>query len=370
MPLVVVLAGGITTGAELPPTIDGIIKLPPITLRTRGLSPQQAVEALSKETGVAIYPFRRAVPEGKSLSPKSPVFDLWTARQYRPIDFDLESVSFWPAMRRIAVHANIGIRNGGRDVVLYEQLESNELPAPGVLSETPLTVGHLIPAEGGPAFTVDLYVDPRVPLLSAGPVVIERAMAERGRSINASAQRGLHRQFRDRWRIHDYVQYTLPDQPAARIVLLSGYAPVMVVTRSQTVEFPLDQLGFAVEIGPWVVKLEDFRSSHFVGGNAVRDFFIGFERRQPSSVPVPPVLGVLAQLVDANGRAMIVTGDSRPQTTVSGGIREWVEFECALRDGAPATPAKLLVDVPLEIKSAIVPFEFRDIPMPRAGGDR
>ena len=76
-------------------------------------------------------------------------------------------------------------------------------------------------------------------------------------------------------------------------------------------------------------------------------------------------LQALVQLRDASD-APLARDFRVPKShaTPTGGLREEFGFWWGRYDQNPATPAKLVVAVPLELKEAALLFEFKDVKLP------
>jgi hypothetical protein len=384
-----------TQPATTAPTIDKVVPLPLISLKTKGMSPRDALAAISKQTGVAIYPFGYDVKAESEVSATSPKWDLWASRKFDPLDFDLDGVSFWQAMRRITARAGLTIDYGGLDVVVDKNPGWGSLPAPSAVSEVCPEVLGAIPLDvarnyngdpnnapidmgtdkngairvygGGGGYSdlfIFLYVDPRIRICSMGDLHLDVATDGTGHAL---PERHCTVQIRPEslWQVCCMPSLAPVNDGTNRIGELRGYLPVSIVTSMKSVILPF-KLGYKQTVGPWVIEVADFTKWIMAGNQnyAAERALVSFEYAGERTVPLPGTLVPLVRAVDSKGQALAPDGDPYPpRISVSGGERAWLDYSTALANGDYAEPAGLQVDVPLKIENAIIPFDFKDIPL-------
>jgi hypothetical protein len=354
-----------------PPPVDQVVRLLPIALQIKGQSPQQALAALSRQSGVAIYPYAFKRDEAYKLTP----FDLWGSREFPAIDFDVPPSSFWEAMRQILTYSQLGEidATGTSDVVLVPQAYFGGFSDPWMVSDKPLVFARIpkeysdVSAAGVQSLLMRVYLDPRVQLLDVSTGEITAARDETGREIDArlSVLPEQSSGHYSRWNL--LCRWKVAFQPNAKwqVSALQGYLVATIATKVQTVRMDLLE-GLVSSAGPWTLHLENLEFWGTASRSRSLNLVISLEKEEGANVPLPALLNWVVRLQDAGGNALSLDWAEPPTFTPSGGLRQQLRFNCNRANGEKAEPAKLLVDFPLEIKEVSLPFEFKGIePLPK-----
>lgn len=325
-----------------PAPIDQVVNFPPINLKTKGLMPEEAFKLLSQATGIRISPAQQISSPGVGVSKK---IDLWGDRPYSKIDFDLESVSFWQAVDRLAAQAKLQVEDDDGWMRLYPDSGT----AMGWADANP--VFHF--RSDDELFRVRLTVelDPRVRICAVSPPVLEAADPD----VPAHA-------LTDCQLTPTGMSSEIGIDRRQQLTSLRGYVPVTVVTKSKEVELPLT-VGAKVVAGPWTVQVVGFRK---IGGNIgmTTRIDVSVEPNDKTSRAVPANLDSVVQLCDPFGVPLSLKQPPGPPMTAAGGIRQQFTYWDDYPDQTVALPWKIVITAPVESKDAILPFEFKDVGVP------
>jgi hypothetical protein len=368
-------AADATRPTTRPAEIDTLVHIPPITLKTKGLSGRDAFTLLGKATGVTFFDAKRV---STGMMGFSRAIDLWGDGSHPDIDFDLDGVSFWQAARRLGERANVDAYGDGMEVTL-----DPIAPNTGKDCEQPLFTAHIEARRGyhqtvslrgsvnqdtitdvSAGYSLSVKVDPRVAIAGFSSPVIETTRDNLNHDVPLVSGDD-HNGGRPVIGSHfaNFPMFAVPAPGATQLSILHGYVPVTVVTKPNKVVWPL-QVGAKAVAGPWTIELVDIGNESSNLGRSL-DVFVGIERTDPaSSDPFPLDLNALVQIVDKTGEPLVRRTASEPRATVSGGYRERIAFWDAHADQTAAEPDKVEINIPQEIKPAALPFEFKDVALP------
>ena len=272
------------------PTLDSVVKLPRISLKTQGLTAKEAFELLSKETGVPIFSRKwesRAVMPGLNPGEKDKAVefeeDVWDYAFKRAMNFDIENASFWEAACRIADYSGIGIESARSGTVVLTRRDRDDIVGLGKrvfldhaliwmrdgdisrinslsYNEDP---GKMDRVHVSNSLLVHMALDPRIRVVSEVFATWEGALGGDGRPIepivlqdeNEEWELGLFSSLKDEIRLHDFdtidaeFDFHLRDWPTKEISVFRGWFEMDVATETKSVEMPVDQLGYAKKEG-------------------------------------------------------------------------------------------------------------------------
>jgi hypothetical protein len=362
-------------------TIGQVVPLPKITLHTSGHAPIDAFAMLAAATETTICPINSIAddPMGQSKP-----YDLWNARAYPQIDFDIDTPCFWQACDQLMEKAGLENPFGGdRWIVLGPKPDIPGLDLRASVSDQPAVRARISMRPGyhmemrtddEPPQVTDipeslelrLLVDPRIRICAIADPVFEEAVTDDGLNVRIQTVRSIT--FRDRpWELQALVS-TDPPRQSGSLRILRGYVPVRVVTKWQSTEIPLN-LGEKKSVGPWTLEVVECN----VGGRRLvsglgwfknNDMLLGMESTQPELAAKVQDIRNLVRLEDATAAPLVpffAGGIAQPRRTVTNGIRQRFCITWARWDEKPVDSTKLVVDFPLEIEDAMVPFEFSNV---------
>jgi hypothetical protein len=340
----------------------------PITLQFQQKSPQEILDDLARQSGIKT----RVNPA-----------NLWATRPAQLIDINVQNVSYWRALKEICKAAGLQVNGWDREVVLMSGAGRFGLTGDGPASDKGpvMAIGQRIfrsqtadlqSGEMRRACTLNLllYVDPRVRLVAWRPVCVLSARDEKGNDLNGNVSAGV---YADRynetsaWQISQTVGLTPATRTGGTVAELKGYLPAIVVLKTQTLEIadPLAKKPFKQDVGNWTVELGGIKDKR--PGQVPKAYQVDLVLQQrDKSAPLPSFdLGRLVQLVDAKGAILMrqryegtsSTSDGRTQASL-------VYMQQTFGGEQIGVPAKLLIDVPVEMKEMGLPFEFKNLPLP------
>ncbi|MFI5381518.1 MAG: hypothetical protein ACHRHE_19650 [Tepidisphaerales bacterium] len=339
-----------------------------ITLHLKGALPRQAFDEFFQQAGATL----RVVPD-----------NLWDSRPFSPADVDIEAQPYWVALPELCKTYDVQVQNAGdRDVSVVDKTSQYRLfgKAPRVVHGPFMVIAQSVSRSQWAelnfnqnvskhcAVQLIVLAEPKLRVLQGAYVAhIDEAVDENGNSLLMPAAQqieGVQRLTGCAWNL----QATLkPADPLGdRIARLSGTARYWIQTRSEKTEianlaeakdrsqqvggraFVVKELKKQGEM--WQIKLS---FSRFAWGGA-----------DMGSLQDPN--GSTIRLLDADGRTLPRIGGVATNFTADNMMEMLFSF------GRPAStaadkvpdPAKLVVEIPTEMKEMTVPFEFTDLPMP------
>ncbi|MGA2499131.1 MAG: hypothetical protein ABSH20_15425 [Tepidisphaeraceae bacterium] len=340
----------------------------PITLDLRQKSPQEMLDELTRQSGV-----------------KTRVFpaNLWQTHPTPLADIDVKGASYWRALKEICRLAGLQVNGWDREVVLMAGAGRFGLTGDGPVSDSGsvMAMGQRIfrshtadlqTGETRRVCTLNLlmYVDPRVRLVAWKPVCVTSARDEKGNDLRGGISAGVNvDRYSDvsAWQISQTVGLNLASRSGGTVVELKGYLPAVVVLRDQTLEIPepLARKQFKQDVGTWTVELIEVKDKR--PGQIPKAYEVDLAMQQHGQVSSFPKLdlGRLIQLVDAKGAALMrqryegtsTTSERRTQASL-------VYMQQTFGGEQIGPPAKLVIDVPVEMQEMGLPFEFHDLKLP------
>ena len=385
------------------PTLDSVVKLPRISIKTQGLTAKEAFELLSRETGVSIISRvwkEETVMPGHNPGEKDREVefekDVWNTAVKGRLNFDIENASFWEAACRIADYAGVGIEEViGETVVLGKRVQEGKYSAVfrcftenatvvTVLERTVTLDENEKLEETDPGRIENKIVflmtrDPRV-ILSMdviGKMTLEELVDNKGRPIlrgrrESSIQKDDAEKPLENKGIA-YFEYGGINQAECNVGLketfgcqisrLRGNFEIRIPMDIQEVGMPMDQLGFVRQAGDWQVKLENFSYSHRKGVNGVETVLLGLTRRGDALNDIMTLNG-LVRAYDERGVGIPIQGNGMTKKTVKGGVLQniYLDYETEQLRTMPA--AKMKVYLPGRIEKGVVPFDLKKMNWP------
>jgi hypothetical protein len=339
-----------------------------VTLNLKGASPRQAFDEFFQQTGDAL----RMVPD-----------NLWESRAFPPADVDIQAQPYWAAMRSLCKTYDVQAQNAGdRNLTIVDRGSQSPLfgKAPWVVHGPFMVIAQTVTRNQWAELNVNqnanhhcalqliVLAEPKLRVLQGSYVAhLEEALDENGNSLlmpNLQQMEGVQRLTGLCWNL----QATLkPADPLGdRIARIRGTGRYWIQTRSEKTE---------------VANLADAKDrSQQVGG---RSFTVKELKKQGETWQIKLSLPRLAwgnadmaslqdpngstiRLLDADGRSLPRMGGVATNFTADNMMELLFSFgrpASAAADKA-ADPAKLVVEIPTEMKEMTVPFEFTDLPMP------
>jgi hypothetical protein len=329
-----------------------------ITIKSDRITPKELFRQLGEQAGVALEP---APP------------NLFETLARAPVAIDVDHQPFWLAMREINARTNITLSTWGNREM---KLTSGQHPqGPNFVTGAYMIVANRVSRSRtvdlgnqiGPQnqFVVQLtaFAEPKLRLVrAAGAARVETAVDDNGRSLALPNmdmnQYGYYQQIGNAWQ----VSVPLADIPniGTKIAMLKGTIAADLCTRFEHLEVPdiLSARSVEKSVGDARITVLDVSRKGELFELRIRAEMRGSEVEW-SRLPLNDIA-----LVDAEGIQL-----ARRGTSASGKNNTYeatVQFAAGQsQDGKkPGDPAKLVWDVPIEVKDVTIPFEFSDIPIP------
>jgi hypothetical protein len=214
-----------------------------------------------------------------------------------------------------------------------------------------------------------VLVEPKIRLAGrTGDSQLEEATDDLGQSL-VPPQRGpfhVYGSGSGQHVLNMMISLAKPPRPSSRLVRLRGSIQIDVVARSDTVEIDniLSAANRTVALGNWTLRVKEVKpgdgscSLEYVVSSEVADMRRGFPDFNHESIA----------LLDADGRRIARRGHSSSGKADQNNV----QYECsaefswtANRGAVTGPPAKLVWELPVEVRQVQVPFEFKDLPLPR-----
>jgi hypothetical protein len=357
------------------PTLDQVVNIAPIALKTAGHKPEEAFTMLGQAVGVTFTP-------GQDRRMQENV-NVWESRAYDKLDYDLEGVNFWQAALRMADLAKISPAGGPRNFTLESKFTDEQLPtyADEMRSMRALLYGGQFANRqmaGGYAMqmNLELLVDPRVVLLSVGKLNVQSCddsadnplgLSQRDLKYPGVTSTGVSTYHHGAQSISNSFEVRLDNAPTT-IEVFRGYVSVTVATASKPLEYAIDHGQVSDqkphEVGEWRITASESRRPPAatrplmgggMGGGAPPDyeFTLTVERLKDTAPPFPSNNSMLTSF-EARGASISNTGAKDPMK------QEWKVS--VYTNGLNIGPTnKLFIQVPTEAKEVVLPFDFRHL---------
>lgn len=335
-----------------------------LSLHLKNASPQQVFAELARQSGV----FLRTDPP-----------NLWEARPATGIDLDIDRQPFWAALRQINGKLNFGLIGSEQELLIADTSRNGLLP--------PLNTARL--AISGPFLILGTFVntnrsvelnqpqnirrsgsvqflllaEPKIRLLQYSSAArLELAQDEKGNSLLVPAVVGEYMQPAHSAALYLNAPLLLPADPGQRIARLKGAVRLAVQSRSQQAEvanvlaqpsawrsvagrrFLFQQARQLAD--SYQVQVRLYRGGWNPGEWDARLPASGFKLLDADGIPLTPL------------RPTWGAGLDQIELTMQFRRQPWAGGQ------RPGEPAKLVWEVPVEMRPISVPFEFTDLPLP------
>jgi hypothetical protein len=378
----VAMGGGGGDGVAVPvadaPALDKVVTLAPFTLKTKGKSPQEAYAMLGEAAGVKFVTERDWRVGGNAPN-------VWQMPR-QPIDVDLERVNFWAAAMGLGERAAV-VPTGDNYSLSVEPISPNYRRPVQVQDTGAMRVAlHAGPAlrtaadDIAPVWTLEFLMDPRLAVCAVGALDIQAA-DDAGKKLEVKSSTAKwpgdtrpylgvnHGILAITNEVRIFTQGT-----SAATAVIRGNLPVVVATASKRVEW--DMVNGAVtdhaphRVGDWTITALE---SHVMRSGARsgpeqpdREFMLKVERMSDKAPPFPACKDAIVHFEGSAGApvggvttAGVPTAGVKEPTGNDPLVQEWPVRLVTVGLRHPAT--KMIVDVPVEVKEVVLPFEFKDM---------
>ena len=339
-----------------------------ITLHVRGGSPKAVFAEISRQAGA-------------ELRPHPP--QLWDSKPWPSVDLDIDRKPFWLVMKEVCDLYGLAPRSNGneRDVELVERTASaNARPwgtaptimhGPFMVSATYVNRYHYLdlnaPGNVKRNASVQLlvYAEPKLRVLqSTYNARLEEALDDAGSSLISPGVQNDGLQPNNSWVMTLNCSLTPTETTGNQITSLKGTGRFLVQTRSETAEVldVLNARNVSRTVGGKKFTLKEVRKN----GESAYQVTITLYRAGWNLAEwnyMYPYSNF--RLVDASGRSL-----ARVNASGQGGGQDQTDVTLHFQRGSLAggevagEPVKLVWEVATETREIVVPFEFRDLPLP------
>ncbi len=354
--------------ASRPAMIDDGMLPKLITLNLHQKTPQEMLERLTEQTGVRI----RANPA-----------NLWQSRPATKADLSLKDVSFFRALREICGLGGLQVSGVDRDLMVMAGGGRFGLLGDGPISDNGglMVIGqrihraHTADLQTGEirrncAFSLTLFIDPRLRVVAWKPMVVSEARDDQGRNIIGPtyASPAVERYTEAiAWQINQTVSLTPATRTGGVIAKFKGYLPAVLALRttSITIDDPLTRKQHKQEAAPFTVELLEMKDQRPNQTPKTYQVDLALHCRDKTDLPAFE-LGRLVQLVDAKGVPLMRQRFQATKTAwADGRAQVTLIFNQQTNLGEQiGPPTKLIVEVPVELREVGLPFEFRELALP------
>ena len=337
-----------------------------ITLHMKNASPAAIFAEISKQAETDMRP--------------TPA-NLWESRTWTGIDLDVDHQPFWVAMREICEKLQLGIQSSGlsREMMITDRNMMRVWgQAPSVVSGPFLFTANMInshrmidlnqPGNATRNCNIQMlvFVEPKIRVLQGSYLArIEEAVDENGKTL-VGAPRVVSEAMQppSNWYWNLSISLMPPADAGQKIASLKGKARFIIQTKAEKAEIAdvLSARNVAKVVGGKRFTLKEVRKageSYVVQMTLYRSGWSANEwmLMYPYNI---------FRLEDAKGNRLMRTGNAgggggggdEANVNLTFARQAW---QCGESAGEPA---KLLWEVPTESKEVLVPFEFKDLPMP------
>ncbi|HET6250603.1 MAG TPA: hypothetical protein VFE47_23145 [Tepidisphaeraceae bacterium] len=333
-----------------------------ITIHLKNATPKAVFEELSRQCYADLQPFPQ---------------NLFDQGDQPKVSIDIDRQPFWTAMNTIADKTGIDLQQYNEGVRLMHggfRMNSpfSTIQGPFLVVATQISRSQTeMLANGGGSssdFSIQMmaYSEPKLHVLSSSAgVKLEIAVDDAGNSLMPTSEgnRGYYGGSGGCWNLFAQLKY--PDHPGKKIARIKGTSRFLIQTKSQRIEIPdiKNVKEMTRIVGDMPVVFHEMKKTNEIwelrlSGNPQA---LGNNRWAQFNQSVQTNLQVLddkGQMLEHRG--MSSRGDNN-------GIEFTLMFSPSLRpDGRNSSdPAKLVWEVPTASKEIEVPFDFKDLPMPR-----
>ena len=347
-----------------------------VTLHLKDVAPRRAFEELARQS----YATFKTWPD-----------NLWEQLPATPVSADFDRQPFWVVMRNLGGQCGVELRDiNGVPHLTQGGGQAGGLPVVQgafLVVATQVTRSVLIPL-GQPAalpddtFGVQLtaYAEPKLTVVRmASPVKVEQATDDKGNHLEpppaADADFSPSGGSQSEWNLFARLQY--PQDPGTRIARLRGSAAFTVQTRGRRIE--VDHLPAAPErdevVNGMRLTFRDFKKSE--GKTWTLRLRLAYADAAHAGRPRPietelwqANIQTRLKVLDAGGQALEYTGFGSSGGAETMDVQLTFSPSQALDGRTSGDPVKLAWEIPTETRDVVVPFEFADLPMRQAPGDR
>ena len=331
----------------------------PITLHLKNASPREALAAISRQCSVSIQ-----------TSPD----DLWEQGRWPMVTLDVDHRPFWEVMRDLGNRLGVHFLSDPREVRLTR--------AAGRVADVSVAGAFAVAMDASGfrnRLTVDLsvYGEPKITILRTIALELDRATDDQGNPLVpqvgrrgfAGARFGRGRRFGggpSAGTRRLFLPFQLPAPDATHIGRFQGRITLVVQTRAETWRVP-DPLGMSPAtrlVDSIPVTLEGL--TRRAAGDSYE-----LQATIPDGWTSPAIQEEVLELIrnrlrvlDAAGHPLSLSGTDTQAT--SDGTEISAEFSRTPQGGGAKAglPATLVWDVPADTRTLVVPFDFKDVPIP------
>ena len=367
---------GVVVPVASAPVLDKVVSFAPLSLKTKGKSPEEAFKMLGEAVGVKVV-------AGKDRRLSGGVNRTVWEKQYPPVDFDLEQVNFWEAALRLGERALV-IPSFDGYTLTVGAMGYNHYTAVQTYETTAMHVGlHAgLPAGGSrdtnsSVLTMEFLLDPRLAVYSVGQLEIQSADDVAGQHMNVRPSAAV-------WpgsggvmvlylgpahgnnSISDQMQ-VITDRTPVTMAVFRGNLPAVVATASKRVEWAIVNGEVADQtprrVGDWTITaLSSHEIQMWSMGSGPerpdREFTLKVERMSDKAPPFPEHKRAIVHFEGSPGSSM--AGVMEP-TVKDPKMQEWAIRLVTQERGNSDPVKKVIVDVPVEVKEVVLPFEFKNV---------
>jgi hypothetical protein len=334
-----------------------------ITMHFNDVTPDVVFQTLSKQCYIDLRPF----PD-----------NLWLQQTWPRVSLDIDHQPFWSAMQTIAAKtgADIQLVNDGVRIARTVGVPPRAagpwvVHGPFMVVATQINRTQTI-ALGGPAggtrsdFSLQMavYAEPKIRILPQNFAVrLDTAVDDLGNNLIAQGApiSPFYGGGGGVWNLYAPLHY--PDHPGTRITLFHGETAFLLQTQSQRLEVPnlLRVRQFSRVIGGIPITIFETHKT------APRTFDLRLAvYRDPTDARwnyIQQTINQRLKVYDFAGQAMPIRGMSSRGDAANNQMEFTLTFAGA--DQPTGEPNRLDWEIPTETKLMTVPFEFKDLPMPR-----
>lgn len=337
-----------------------------ITIHLKNASPEQAFSELARQAHTHL--------------PPTPG-DLWTSRPWNAADIDIDRRPFWEALREICGTFGVSPQNRGSDASDLTIVAGSGggrlggdspsvVSGPFLITASYINRSHYVdlnqPGNVRRNCNVQLLVAPEPKLkVLAGPysAAIDEAVDEKGQSLRgpSTTHDGMQMGNQGVWSLS--AALVPPARAGQKIAKLRGSGRFLVQARSESVEIAnvLSAQDVTKTVGGKQFTLKKVQKSGDVFLVKLKIYRTGWDQREWLYTHPQENFALL----DGEGRRLtrITAG---PSAGVGDELDVSLQFQQQNWHGGEdaGEPAKLVWDVPVEVREVTVPFEFTDLPLP------
>lgn len=338
-----------------------------ITIHLKQAQPKDVIAELSKQAGTVL----RTLP-----------VNLWESRTFEAKDIDIEHQPFWEALKVVCTAWGLSPQQSGMDRDMFITDRNLGLrafgEAPSVISGPFLVTAMNInrnhnvdlnhPKDIRRMCTVQMsvLVEPKIKVLQGTYAAkVEQAVDEKGNVMAGPANNAMQTVMSpgNTW-VWSMSCNLVPQAGAGeRIAILKGHGTFMVQARSETIEIPevLSAKNVSRSVAGKRFVLKDVRKTT----ENMYEASITLYRSGVNPAEWSFMANHAFKLVDAKGNALMRTGPNITGSTPDATEMKFVFNRNLWNNGEIAgEPVKLVWEVPTETREVVVPFEFRDLPLP------